>query len=340
VVNGRLIGEDWKPQHPIGIGAIVTIIRSGDVIPDIQSVDVPAPNGPLLPDAEVWGEFEWEESPDQGRPATATKKAREGTGWLDEDGIWRTPHLITTDPSHPIVKFRNIAYFFNKIGVEGFKGSSIQKVLDWNPDIDIKGICSMTVADFREAGFGETQAPQHVEAIAYCLDGIYLPRYMAATNFFKKYGVEKMEKLYRYYEGEFLDWSGYTDQEIAEEIAELDDFAIISGRAFAAGIHRYNAFAATMTELVTIQPYELPPELASTKLEGWSVVFTGFRDETLEDLLVANGGQLASWSNPKMIVAKDKTLLRPKIKAAIDKGAEIMSKAEFIAKLQAAGVEQ
>jgi hypothetical protein len=69
--------------------------------------------------------------------------------------------------------------------------------------------------------------------------------------------------------------------------------------------------------------------LASNKLAGWKVVFTGVRDDNLSDVIVANGGEMASWTKAEIIVAKDKTLMRPKITAAIDRGAKIYSVSEF-----------
>lgn len=308
VVHGRLLSETWKPDHPIGPGAVVRIIRSGDVIPDIQEVITPATE-PQLPDTAQWGEYEWSES-----------------------GI----HLITTNPDHPAVKFRRLCFFFNNLDVPGFRNASIAKLFDMGFDT-VPKILALSQAELVEI-FGPTTGIQHHENLRWSLDGVYLPTLMASSGCFGAgFGNSLSDSLYQAYEGDCLDWTGYTTEEIAAEVEELEAFGGTRAWQFAKGLPDFLAFKAELEQFdfVRIAEYEAKTQ-ASNKLEGWKVVFTGVRNADLEAQIVDNGGEMASWTKCNIIVAKDPGLIRPKMQKAMDRGAKLYSVAEFQAKMNEA----
>lgn len=311
IKHGRLKNETHKPDHPIGPGAVVTVIRSGDVIPDIQSVVSPA-DVAALPQESQWGEMEW-----------------------SENGV----HLRTKNMNHISVKLRNLSYFFDTIKVDGFRETSVKKVLDHFPEHQIEDICRMTVADFLVCGFGQKQAETIVQNIRSVMSDIYPPRFMAATNFFGRlWAEERCEKVWKSVGGDIFHWSGMTRKQIIDHISGLDGFAKKTAEAFADGIHRFTEFRVDNSDIFVLQDYQQDDVVTGDKLVGWEVVFTGFRDEELESLVVSNGGVISSWTKANVVVAKDTSIMRPKIQKLIDKGARFLSRGEFVSELRGLGI--
>lgn len=304
IKNGRLESETWKPIRPIGKGAILTVIRAGDVIPDIQWVDEAAPGGPDFPSEEQWGPMEW-----------------------DDNGV----HLRTSNPDHPVVKFRNLDYFSTFMGIEGFRGASVSKVLDAYPDIDFVGVLQLDKAKLIAAGFGAIEAYNIEQAIIAAKTNAYLPAVMASTNYMSKlWGVGRSEKVYYWYEGDCLDWSGWSEDEIVAELRTIPGIEYLTALPFARNIERLvntiermkNEAGLTIAPLSTVQ-------VTGDKLAGKIVVFTGTHDKTLEVKVVENGGTNGSWTSSNLIVAVDPSIMRPKIEKLLSKGAEMMSLADF-----------
>ena len=105
-------------NNKIGIGALIKMVRSGDVIPKIIGVSIPAEQGkmPNVP-------YQW-------------NKTHVDVLLEDED--------LEKDPT---VKEKNITVFFKGIGVEGLSSGNIQRIINAGFDTIIK-IIHMTKDDF------------------------------------------------------------------------------------------------------------------------------------------------------------------------------------------------
>lgn len=296
VKHGRLAWED-KPDRSIGPGAIVTIIRSGDVIPDIQEV---------LQEAEP--------------------------KYPDEGYIWSANeiHLLTDDPNHPMVKLRRASYFFGMIAVDGFREASVAKCFEAGYD-SIESIIHMTQEELQNV-LGVASGASVYESLHYQLDGVYMPLLMGAFMG-NLLALERSEYIFNYYEGDCFNWDGWTRDEIIGELSQIKGVGDGIAGAFADEIAAFNAFLANTSGVVKPAAYEAA-KLASTKLEGWKVVFTGTRLPETEEVIVANGGELASWTKAMIIVTSDKSVMRPKIAAALSRGAKMYDHKEFFALLE------
>ena len=86
-------------DNNIGLGALITIIRSGDVIPHILSVVVPS-DKPMLPTVP----YEWNDS--------------------------HVDFILTDISDDKIVKEKNITGFFKIIGVDGLGPGNVKRIIN------------------------------------------------------------------------------------------------------------------------------------------------------------------------------------------------------------------
>lgn len=312
VKHGRLRAETWKPEHPIGKGAIVKVLRSGDVIPDIQEVVVPAAE-PDFPREEDWGPIGW-----------------------DENGV----HMITLNPNHPAVQFRKIVRFFSCLGTENFGVPTMYTLFEngWNTidsmlDLTLNHIDKLAGIE----GFGDIKRRNIQEAVRAATTDIYYPNLLAGVDCFgRAVGINRLEAVYNSWGDDCMAWEGYTEQDIYSNVKELPLFGDLTSRSFAAGIPQFLEFMKSHSKYLTIRPYEkVEIAVVSSKLEGQKVVFTGFRDDAMEILIKEHGGEMGSWNSATIIVAKDTSIIRPKIQKLMDKGARFVNKGAFEQELRA-----
>ncbi|TPG60151.1 hypothetical protein [Ewingella americana] len=306
VKHGRLKIETHKPDHPIGKGAVVRLIRSGDVIPHVMEILTPAAE-PDLPKESEWGPI----------------------GWDDNE-----VHMITLDPDHPAVKFRKIVRFFSCLGTENFGIPTMYTLFEngWNT---IDGILDLTLNNIDKLngieGFGEIKRRNIHEAVKAAVSDIYYPNLMAGIDCFgKAVGIGRLEIVFNSWGDECMAWEGYSEDEIYENVKTLALFGDLTSRSFAKGVPLFLDFMKSHSKYLTLRPY-IQQEIAavSTKLEGAKVVFTGFRDDELEVAIKEHGGEIGTWTNSTIVVAKDTSIIRPKIQKLIDKGARFVSRDVF-----------
>ncbi|MCW6598639.1 hypothetical protein [Yersinia ruckeri] len=306
VKHGRLRAETWKPEHPIGKGAKVRIIRSGDVIPDIVEVTVPAAE-PDLPREEDWGPIGW-----------------------DENYV----HMITLNPDHPVVRFRKIVRFFALLNTENF-GIPTMYTLFQNGWDTIEKVLDLTLGNIDKLaeleGFGEIRRRNIQEAVRAATSNIWYPNLLAGVDCFgRAVGIKRLQIVYNEWGDDCMAWEGYSEDDIYGNVKGLTLFGDITSRSFAKGVPLFLDFMKSCGKYLTIQPYtKVEITSVSNKLEGQKVVFTGFRDDALEVRIKEHGGEIGTWTNSTIVVAKDTSIVRPKIQNLIDKGARFVNKGVF-----------
>jgi NAD-dependent DNA ligase len=154
--NAKFI-EDNK----IGVGAVIELIRSGDVIPKIMSVIVPA-TSPKMPT----------------QPYT-----------------WNATHVdavIDDAGNNSVVQEKNIVAFFTELEVDGLKAGNIGKIVEGGFDT-IPKIISMNKQDFAKIGF-KTTAEKFAVGIKEKLLGATLVQLMVGSGLMGA-GTKLMLKL-------------------------------------------------------------------------------------------------------------------------------------------------
>jgi DNA ligase (NAD+) len=159
------INAKFIQDNRIGIGAIIEIVRSGDVIPKINAVKIPA----------------------------------EVTKMPDVPYIWNETNvdiMIENSSEDPIVIEKNITAFFVGIGVEGLSSGNVRRIITKGFDT-IPKILHMSKSDFENIeGFKEKMVEKLYQGIRERLNKISLVEFMAASNMFGRgLSVKKIEPI-------------------------------------------------------------------------------------------------------------------------------------------------
>lgn len=263
----------------IGIGAIVELIRSGDVIPKIIKVTTPAPE-PKMPDVA----YKWND--------THVDVMLEN---MDED---------------PEVKEKNITGFFKGIGVEGLSSGNVSRLVNAGYD-SVQEIIQMSEDDFLQVeGFKGKMANKLYTGIQTKLEEASIVKLMASSNVFGRGFSEKRFELIMSELPDILVSDESINKKISE-VASIKGMAIKTAEAFVSKIEDFKDFLIDCD--LEDKLYETNTNNTSESsidethpLFGKSVVLTGTRDKDILKYLEAVGAKQSSGvsKNTFLLVAK------------------------------------
>ena len=316
-------------KNKIGVGALIQIVRSGDVIPDIKKVVVPAAE-PLMPDVPyVWGKTHVD--------------------------IMLTEENKAKDPT---VKAKNIAGFFKILETEGLSGGTVDRLIAAGYD-DVCKIIPITKEQLLKLdGFKEKKATKIHKAINEALTNASPILIMKASNIFGRgFGERRLEPIFEKYP-DILVSKDSPEAKIAK-VAQVQGIATLTATTFVNKIPEFMAFIkkcgledrfiATKTKKgsekqdknakeadVVVAPMIVKEKKGDPNhpLYGKSVMFSGFRPKELIAQLLDVGGKLGSSVSKKTfaLVVKDKDDDSGKITKAKSLGIPVMNGEEFQAK--------
>ena len=305
--NGKFI-EDNK----IGPGAKVQMIRSGDVIPYIKSVLVPAQEGKM---------------PDMSTTPYA----------------WNETHVdivLENLDANATVKEKNIVGFFSDLDVDGLATGNARRIVAAGFDT-IPKILKMTKDDFKTVdGFKNKMIEKVHTSIHEKVNSATIVQLMAASNKFGRgIGIRVLTPLMDA-NPDFL-----TKDEIkSEKIAKLNAAGIHkNAEAFYNNIEGYNAFIrecgldAVKTTKVDSKADVKEQYDKSNPLFEKSIVMTKIRNKEIIEHLKNVGATLEDSfrKNTVALVMKDKSDITNKMRDAEKRGIEIFTVEEFKAKYMA-----
>ena len=271
--NGAFIND-----NKIGIGAIVELIRSGDVIPYIRKVIVAA-DAPKMPSVP----FKWNDT--------------------------HIDIMLEDIESDETVKEKNITGFFRGIGVEGLSSGNIKRIIEAGYD-SVPEIIRMEIPDFLEVqGFKEKTATKLYDGIREKIETAPLTSIMSASNMFGRgFSEKKIELIMDAYPNVLL--SKETDAQKVAKISAIKGMATKSAEAFVERIPDFINFikAAGLVKKLA-QGITAKKEVdQSHTLFGKSIVMTGFRDADLQNELKEVGAKIGSSVSSKtfVVLVKDK----------------------------------
>ena len=285
----------------IGIGSIIQLIRSGDVIPHIKAVTVPAeqPKMPTVP-------FKWNDT--------------------------HVDIMLENASEDPTVKEKNITGFFRGIGVEGLSSGNIARLIKAGYDT-VAEIIKMEEKDFLNAeGFKGKLANKIYTGIHSKLEEASIITLMAASNIFGRGFSEKRMTLVLEEIPDVLISDESNNEKIAD-IASVKGMAVKTAEAFVEKIDDFKDFLEECG--LTDKLYEEKKAKTvnnSHPLFGKTVVLTGTRDQTIIDylkLVGANQGATVS-KNTFLVIAKNKDDDTGKAEEARKLNIPIVSVTEFI----------
>jgi DNA ligase (NAD+) len=260
-------------QNGLGVGALVELVRSGDVIPYITNVI---------------------------QSASVTK-------WPDMDYVWNDTKidiLLEKPEDNDVVKQKNIALFFKKIGVEGLSEGNVRRIYEGGYT-SISMFLSMSKSKFLKIeGFKEKMATKlHTNIHTKIADANLLQLMVASNVFGRGFGEKKLEVLLSEYPSVFQDRSSKETK--MKKVAEIEGFANKTAESFVSKIEDFKSFLreiGQMTKLNRLNMNNTQPSSQTTTVKktvtgkyiGKKFVFTGFRDKELEEKLKIEGGQIMS----------------------------------------------
>jgi NAD-dependent DNA ligase len=298
--NARFI-ED----HMIGPGAIITIIRSGDVIPYILGVVKPAKK-PELP--------------------------------IDIEYIWDKNHvnILLKDPnSDPKVIARRITKFLQTIGVEYMSEGIVRKLVNAGYD-NIFKILKMKIEDYEEfEGFAHRMATKLYTEVQSKTQEVSLPTLMDASNAFGHgLGERMLKKVIVRYPDIVKDYNPDKRSLWESKLLKLDGYSNIMVAKFLDHLPEFQKFYAKIIKYMKVQAYKPPSIKKSGLFKNQVVVFTGFRNDTWQNYIEEQGGKVANSvsGNTTLLIYNDGEEGSSKYKKAQELGIKIISRSDFAKK--------
>jgi NAD-dependent DNA ligase len=294
--NGAFIND-----NKIGIGAIIELIRSGDVIPHIRKVTMPAPEAKMPNVSYKWNETH--------------------VDIMLED--------ISTDET---VKEKVITGFFRGLNVEGLSSGNVKRIIATGYDT-VPKILKMTMEDLLKVeGFKEKTAKKLYDGIREKIEEASITMIMSASNIFGRgFSDKKLELIMNEYPNVLLSKES-KDQKISK-VAAIKGMAQKTAEAFVERIPELVQFIKeiNLDKKLTQIPVEKVSVDQSHPLYNKSIVMTGFRDQDLQNKLKSIGAKLGTSvsKNTFVVLVKDLEEDTGKALDAKNLGIPLMTPEEF-----------
>ena len=293
-------------KNRIGVGAIVEIIRSGDVIPYINKVVEPAVE-PKMP---------------------------------TEQYTWNETHvdvILENKSENETVMIKNIAGFFKGIGVADLAEGNIARIVKAGFNT-IPKILKMTISDFDTVeGFKEKMATKIVNGIQENIKKASLAQIMAHSNLLGRgFSMTKIAAILSAYP-DILTSTDDVQTKISK-LSKIKGFSTATAETFVNNIPIFLEFLRDCNLddklFVDTSVKEKVDIDTSSEIYKKIILMTGFRDKELESKIISKGGILANSMRKDVFVVltKDKTQLSGKILKAKELNIPIMYPEEFISK--------
>lgn len=305
----RATGNNAKfiVENKLGAGAVIEIIRSGDVIPKVVKVIKGVKNPDLPKDIK----YKWNET--------------------------NVDILIENIKDNEEVLIKSIYFFFSTLETKGLGERNIEKLIDAGLNT-IPKILAATKEDFLEVeGFKDKTAMNLVESINKSTKNISLAKLMAASNRLGHgLGTERFKLVLATYPKLLTEYSKWSKEEFINKIKQINGWEDKTSTLFVSNFKDFIKFYESIKQYITL---EVPPKkVENSWLNGLNIVMTGFRDKELSETIEKQGGKVASAvsKNTDYVIVKDQSVIddpTEKIKKALDLGIKIITKDNFVKKL-------
>jgi NAD-dependent DNA ligase/DNA polymerase/3'-5' exonuclease PolX len=289
-------------ENKIGIGAIVKLVRSGDVIPHIMDVVQPADEA-KMPDVP----YKWNES--------------------------HVDIMLENPEEDETVKEKNITGFFKGLEVDGMGPGNVKKLIKAGYD-SVAKIIAMETSDFLKVeGFKQKKADKIYKSIHDKIDNASLSELMAVSNVFGRgFGVKKIDPILKAYP-DILTSTENPDEKV-EKLLKIKGIEKKTAKKFVEHIQPFIDFVeiAKLTDKLDEIENKTPVQIdESNPLYGKNIVITGFRDKPLAEELEKRGVKLATSisKNTFLVIVRDLDDITGKIEKAKEKGIPIVEVNKF-----------
>ena len=293
--NGKFIND-----NKIGIGAIVKIIRSGDVIPTIISVSSPSPEA-LMP-----LEYTWTES--------------------------NVDIMVINKSENIIVKEKIFEVFFKTIGVEGFKSGKINKVIAAGYDT-IPKILQMNITHFENIdGFAHLSSTQIYNSIYEKIEEASLLTLMVASNFARGICFKKIKSILD--KAPDILTNNNSIEEKIQRIENIKGIAHLTATKFIESIPYFIEFLTSANLLAKLSSVPIIKCIDDKEhiLYGKQLVITGCKQQPMRDYIESKGGEVSNnvTANTFMVITKNNSISTTKTNTALQNNITIITEELFI----------
>jgi NAD-dependent DNA ligase len=295
---------DFIKDNNIGIGSIIEIIRSGDVIPHIKNVTVAAeePKMPSVP-------FKWNET--------------------------HVDIMLENIDLDETVREKVVSGFFRGIGVDGLSSGNIARIISAGFDT-VPKIIGMSIDDFLTVdGFKIKTATKLFEGIREKLMEASIITLMAASNIFGRgFSTTKIELVLAEYPDILVSQESVSEK--IKKVTAIKGMALKSAEAFVSKIADFIGFIEEcgLKDKLNVNMNITNKIVASVSnpLFGKTIVMTGFRNKEIEQQIKEMGSKLGSSVSKNTFLVLVKNLDEDTGKAldAKNLGIKMMTPEEFI----------
>jgi DNA ligase (NAD+) len=283
-------------NNGIGKGAIITIIRSGDVIPKIINVIKKVK-------AKLPTEYDYE--------------------W-DTNNV----HIVLKNPDqHKIVIIKRLTKFARVIGVDNMSIGIVTKLYDAGYNTIFK-IISLTEEEMVEIeGFQKTLSRKIYNNLQTALDNLDILGLMVASNLMGRgMGNRKIEKILESYPDIVTEYHEDYYQEWYDCLMELEGYDSITVKKFLDNLPNFIKFYNKFVDISPVKPYNT--EIGERFLD-MKILFTGFRNADWKKIIEDEGGKVVGnvSKNTDLVVYGPKS--ESKLIKANQLGLKTMTKEEF-----------
>ena len=290
--NARYVAD-----NKIGVGTVIELIRSGDVIPKVQRVIVPsdAPQMPSVP-------YTWNES-----------------------GV---DIMVDQPEESAAVRLRGITAFFAAVGVDGFGPGTAKRLFEAGFDTIAK-VVKMSLGDM-QAVIGKKNGEKVHANIKAALHSVPLAKLMGASGVLGRgMGAKRLQVAL----DQRPDLLSLSPPEAAKVLRGTEGFAAKTADQFAEKLPAFKAFLREtgITGYVAVPKKKNAAAAATGRYAGARIAFSGFRDAALTTQLEAEGATVVGdvSKNTTMLVVKVKGEGTGKEDKAAKLGIPVVSRSEL-----------
>ena len=291
-------------DNGIGPGAIVKIVRSGQVIPKI--IEVIKKVEPKMPD----GKWQWDNT---NTDAIFVK--------VDSESLPKEQQVGRT------------VYFFKTLGIKNLSEGTINKLYD-NKYTSLESILEIKNSDSLKGidGLADKKITIILDCITQALSVNNLEEIMAASNIFERsLGVKKLKLIIEHFDNVMSDKitldnliviKGIGSVNAQQFLNNLDNFKLFYEKYYSVKDEKDNADKKDVEIVKSLDK----------RLIGKKVSFSGFRDKALEKQIELNGGKVVSTisKTTDILITKDINSNSSSMKKAKELGIVIIPLSDII----------
>jgi DNA ligase (NAD+) len=297
--NGKFI-----ESNKIGIGAVIRIIRSGDVIPYIQSITV---------------------------PSEVAKMPTEPYHWTESE----VDIVLNNINDNMVVQQKNITDFFTTLKVDGLSSGNVNRLMKAGYNTITK-IIYMKKEDFKTVeGFGEKMVDKIHDGIRLKLEDASLVKIMSASNMLGRgLGEKKINLIMDRYPNILTSLSS-NDEKYAR-LVEIDGIGKENASSFLDNMSNFINFLREIgkSNMLTRSPKRSMPVTKDSNhiLNGKRIAMTKVRDARVLSLLEQHGGILDNsvTKNTFLLITKSMDDVSSKMKKAEELGIPVLTPDDFL----------